>query len=58
MEVFLIIQIIPTFGDVSSVLLSLLDLEELSLLCFFDGVKVFLFEVVTLDAALVLVGRH
>lgn len=58
MEICLIVQIIPTFSDMSSVLLSLLELEELPLLGFFDRVEVFLFEVVALDATLVLMGGH
>jgi hypothetical protein len=58
MEVGLIIEVVAAFGDMSAILLALLEFEELSFLGLLDGVEVFLFEVVALDAALVLVGGH
>lgn len=58
MESLFIIKVISTFGHMFAILLTLLELEEFSFLGLLDGVEVFLFEVVSLDAALVLVRGH
>lgn len=58
MEIGLIVEVVSAFGDMSAILLTFLELEELPFLGLLDGVEVFLLEVVALDAPLVLVRGH